>query len=247
MNNSGTSSPLNLQESQKAFKPLTGSHEKNFIDFNLLAVDGESFPIRAWKSAMADAISLHSQNIHHYGDPRGEFVLRESLAQYLQKSRGVICSPEQIIIGNGISYSIQLLSRLLGETEVGIEKSGIAQVREIFTQNNFQITPISMHEIKLLEQELEGSNIRHLYLTPSHRSSGDLLPYAIRLRMLQWAKQNEGYLIEDDYDGELRLYGKPIPSLQSLDSDGVVVYVGTFSKVFTPALRMNYMVLPNVY
>lgn len=71
------------------------------------------------------------------------------------------------------------------------------------------------------------------------------MPYPLRIRMLQWAMQNEGYLIEDDYDGELRLYGKPIPSLQSLDQNGVVIYIGTFSKVFTPALRMNYMILPN--
>jgi GntR family transcriptional regulator / MocR family aminotransferase len=230
--------------SNQTFRALTGSHEKNFIDFNLLALDGELFPIRTWKSVVSEAISLHNQYIHHYGDPRGEYGLRESLTEYLQRSRGVVCSPEQILIGTGLSYSIQLLFRLLGDHNVGIEKSGIAQVRKIFIQNKFHLIPISMNETEPLEQELERSRIRNLYVTPSHRPSGDPLSYSLRQQMLQWAQQNKGYLIEDDYDGELRLYGKPIPSLQSLDQNGVVIYIGTFSKVFTPALRMNYMILP---
>lgn len=240
---SDPSSLLN-QVSNQSFRALTGSHERDLIDFNPLAVDGELFPSRTWKSIVSEAISLHNRYIHHYGDPRGEYGLRESLAAYLQQSRGVVCSPEQILIGTGISYSIQLLFRLLEDNHIGIERAGIAQVRKIFTQNNFQLIPISMSGIEQLEQELEDSPIRSLYLTPSHRPSGDPLPYALRLQMLQWAKQHEGYLIEDDYDGELRLFGKPVPSLQSLDQDGVVIYIGTFSKVFTPALRMNYMVLP---
>src|SRR5690606_29837290 len=129
----------------------------------------------------------------------------------------VVCSPDQILIGTGISYSIQLLFRLLEDNRIGIEKSGVAQVRKTFTQHNFHLIPIAMNDIERLDQELEERKVRNLYLTPSHRPSGDPLPYPLRIRMLQWAKQNEGYLIEDDYDGELRLYGKPIPSLQSLD------------------------------
>lgn len=219
--------------------------KEGYIDFSLLTIDGDSFPIRIWKSILGESLTLNSQSLHEYGDPQGEYPLRESLAQYLRNSRGVVCSPEQIVIGTGISYSIHLLSRLLGENfYIGIEKPGIAQVRQIFTQNRFQIVPFSIHNNGELEHEFTYNKIRLLYVTPSHRPTGEPLPYAIRQQMLQWAYKNRGYIIEDDYDGELRLSGKPIPSLQGLDKNGVVIYIGTFSKVFTPSLRMNYMILP---
>lgn len=224
---------------------LAQSDQQPQIDFSLLTVDGDSFPIRIWKSILGESLSLNSQCIHLYGDPQGEFSLRESLAQYLHKSRGVVCSPEQIVVGTGISYSILLLSRLLeGRSRVGFETPGIAQVRHVFVQNGFEIVPVSMHDIEQMEQEFTRTQIRFLYVTPSHRPTGDPLPYAARQRILQWANQNNTYIIEDDYDGELRLSGKPIPSLQGLDKNGVVIYIGTFSKAFTPALRVNYMVLP---
>ncbi|WP_138754530.1 PLP-dependent aminotransferase family protein [Paenibacillus sinopodophylli] len=219
--------------------------KEGYIDFSLLTIDGDSFPIQRWKSIVGESLTLNSQSIHEYGDPQGEYPLRESLAQYLRNSRGVICSPEQIVIGTGISYSIHLLSRLLEENlYVGIEKPGIAQVRPIFTQNKFQIVPFSMHNNGELEHELTSNKLRLLYVTPSHRPTGEPLPYVIRQQMLQWANQNRGYIIEDDYDGELRLSGKPILSLQGLDKNERVIYMGTFSKVFTPSLRMNYMILP---
>ncbi|WP_189017626.1 MocR-like pyridoxine biosynthesis transcription factor PdxR [Paenibacillus marchantiophytorum] len=218
---------------------------KDHIDFNLLTVDGESFPIRIWKSIIGESLSNHCQFIHQYGESHGEYSLRESISTYLRNSRGVTCSPEQIVIGSGISYSVQLLSRLIGERSfIGIEKHGIAQVRQVFSQNNFHLIPISMHDDQHFENVLTKNKINILYVTPSHRPTGSPLPFGKRQEMLQWAYKNNGYIIEDDYDGELRLSGKPVPSLQGLDKNGVVIYIGTFSKVFTPALRLNYMILP---
>ncbi|MUT64681.1 PLP-dependent aminotransferase family protein [Paenibacillus sp. NEAU-GSW1] len=218
---------------------------EGYIDFSLLTVDRDSFPIRIWKFLLGESLALNSQSLHEYGDPQGEYALRESLAQYLRNSRGVVCTPEQIVIGTGISYSVHLLSRLFEENaSVGIEKSGIAQVRTIFTQNGFHISPFTIRHNGEPEHEFGCSNNRLLYVTPSHRPTGEPLPYVTRQQMLQWAYQNKGYIIEDDYDGELRLSGRPLPSLQGLDTKGSVIYIGSFSKVFTPALRMNYMVLP---
>lgn len=235
---------INKIEENKLDIKSKNTHE-NIIDFSLLTIDVDSFPLRLWKSVIGESLTLHNQSFHEYGDAQGEYPLRESLAQYLHNSRGVICSPEQIVIGSGISYSIQLLSRLLGENiSVGIEKSGIAQVRNIFTQNRFEIVPVSLDRHDELEQELDSKKIRLLYVTPSHRPTGEALPYTIRQQMLKWAYENNSYLIEDDYDGELRLSGKPLPSLQGLDKNDAVIYIGSFSKVFTPALRLNYMVLP---
>ncbi len=214
--------------------------QAEFIDFSLLTIDGDSFPLRQWKAVMGEAISLHAGAVHQYGDVRGEYELRESVAIYLRNSRGVVCDPSRIIIGSGISYSLQLLSRLLGDhVNVGVEEHGIAQVRSYFTDHRFHIVPYSLDE-----EERWGEAFRILYATPSHRPTGDPMPYVQRQQLLQWAYANQGYIIEDDYDGELRLSGNPIPSLQGMDKHGVVIYIGTFSKMFTPSLRMNYMVLP---
>ncbi|EFM10611.1 transcriptional regulator, GntR family with aminotransferase domain [Paenibacillus curdlanolyticus YK9] len=213
-----------------------------FIDFSLLAIDGDSFPLRLWKSVLADALEINSQSIHQYGgDPFGESSLRESLASYLRHSRGVDCLPEQIVIGTGFSYSIQLLSRLFGEhIHIGIEEPGIAQVRPILSQNGVQLVPYSLERDTLRWRE----PFNLLYATPAHRPDGTLMPYAQRQQLLQWARSHQGYIIEDDYDGELRLSGKPVPSLQSLDKEEAVIYIGTFSKMFTPALRLNYTIFP---
>lgn len=220
-------------------------HKEKVIDFNLLAVDGDSFPLRPWKSVLHEALSLHFSSVHQYGDPQGEYGLRLQLARYLKHARGVNCLPEQIIIGASLTYSIQILSLLLdGGGAIAVEEAGIAQVGAIFAQHGFEGVPVPFHSKELLVAELEKRNLRALYLTPSHRPSASPLPYAARQMLLNWAVRNLAFIIEDDYDGEFRYAGKTLPSLQSLDEHGAVIYIGTYSKAFTPALRMNYMVLP---
>ncbi|WP_438348719.1 PLP-dependent aminotransferase family protein [Paenibacillus sp. FA6] len=222
-------------------------HSKNdgVIDFNLLAVDGNSFPLQAWRSVLTESLSLNGGSIHQYGDLQGEYALRLQLTQYLKNSRGVSCSPNQIVIGSSISYSIHILTRLLGQPiTVAFEQDGIAQVGDLFSQHGCHIVPFPLHDHQLSITGLEGQNIDAIYVTPSHRPTGNPLSYSIRQQMLQWANNHHTYIIEDDYDGEFRYTGKTIPSLQGLDHKGVVIYMGTFSKAFTPALRMNYMVLP---
>lgn len=233
-------SALSTEASKPNLRP------ESIIDFSLLNIDPQSFPLRLWKSTVTEALAVHSHSFHEYRtDPFGEWALRESLAAFLRNSRGVVCTPGQMIIGSGFGYSVQLLSRLFGSgTNIGIEEPGIAQVRLIFTQNGFNIVPYTVREQWLSYNAPTPRPDPLLYVTPSHRPDGASMPYAERLRLLQWAYDNEGYIIEDDYDGELRLSGKPVPSLQGLDKQGIVIYIGTFSKVFTPALRLNYMILP---
>ncbi|MGO4344720.1 PLP-dependent aminotransferase family protein [Paenibacillus sp. MCAF9] len=215
------------------------------IDFSLLAVDGESFPIRAWKSVLHDALSHHASNVHQYGDPRGEYDLRLQLSYYLKRSRGVNCTPEQIIIGSGFSYSTQILAKLLnGASTIAVEEAGIAQVRAAFQQHGYNVAPVPVHNMENFVSILVDKQIQILYVTPSHRPNGSSLPYSTRQLLLHWASTNSAYIIEDDYDGEFRYSGKTIPSLQGMDHQGSVIYIGTFSKAFTPALRMNYMVVP---
>ncbi|MDQ8738040.1 PLP-dependent aminotransferase family protein [Paenibacillus sp. LHD-38] len=220
-------------------------HNEKVIDFSLLAVDGDSFPLRPWKSVLHDALSLHISSVHQYGDPQGEYGLRLQLAHYLKRARGVNCLPEQIVIGSSFTYSTQILAKLLGGGgKIAVEAAGIAQVGAIFAQNGFDAVPVPFHNQELLAAELPKKDIQALYVTPSHRPSASPLPYATRQLLLNWAVTNSAFIIEDDYDGEFRYSGKTIPSLQSLDDHGSVIYIGTYSKAFTPALRLNYMVVP---
>ncbi|CAH1198983.1 HTH-type transcriptional regulatory protein GabR [Paenibacillus plantiphilus] len=213
------------------------------IDFNLLAIDRASFPVRAWKSVLNEALSQHFDAVHQYGDPKGEYSLCVSICEYLKHSRGVNCSPEQIIVGSGISYSIHVLSKLLADVDtIAVEEAGFAGIRDIFHGYGFKVAPVPLQAIHANAPDKGNKNA--IYVTPSHRPTGSPLPYSLRQQLLDWADHNDAYIIEDDYDGEFRYRGKTIPSLQGLDQQGVVIYMGTFSKALTPALRMNYMVLP---
>jgi GntR family transcriptional regulator/MocR family aminotransferase len=218
---------------------------QDVVDFNLLDVDRETFPSASWRSALTETMALYRDTLHQYGDPKGEYALRKMIAEYVRSSRGVYCSPEEIIIGTGISYSLFLLSRLIEQpATVAFEEASIAQVGSNFTQNGFSVASFQFYNQSLNITDLESKNVQVLYVTPSHRPSSQPLTFSMRQQLLDWAITNHAYIIEDDYDGEFRYGGKTIPALQGLDPTGVVIYIGTFSKAFTPALRMNYMVLP---
>ncbi|WP_261305538.1 PLP-dependent aminotransferase family protein [Paenibacillus andongensis] len=244
--------PLLLQTNtnQHAFNLSQNTNEKALqspyapIDFSLLETDSESFPLQAWKACLNESFNYNSCRIHQYGDYKGEYALRLQIAHYLKQSRGVTCSPEQILVGTGMSNSLHLLSKLIGQSaRVAFEKNAIAQVGDLFSQNGYTVVSFPLNE-NLSITEIMPGNIDAVYVTPSHRPSGNHLSYAIRQELIHWAYHNQSHIIEDDYDGEFRHAGKTIPSLQGLDPHGVVIYIGTFSKAFTPALRMNYMVLP---
>ncbi|MFD0693944.1 PLP-dependent aminotransferase family protein [Paenibacillus sp. GCM10027628] len=237
-------SSQHLQDLQPSLRaPLAQSYR---IDFNPAAVDKDMFPIRTWRKMLHEVLESFADDIGQYGDPHGEYAFRRILADYLRNSRGVVCAPEQIVIGSGISHSIYILTKLLSGVEhVAFEEPGYETVREQFLLHGFKLIPITIHDKGLSLEELEKSKAQTVYTTPSHQfPTGSIIPYAERTHLLDWANARNAYIIEDDYDGEFRYIGKPIPSLQSLDQHGRVIYIGTFSKAFTPALRMNYMVLP---
>ncbi|WP_276357952.1 PLP-dependent aminotransferase family protein [Cohnella caldifontis] len=222
------------------------SGKQAVIDFDPARLDAEAFPLRIWSKMLREAFEAHANEIGNYGDPMGEYGLRAELADYLRSSRGVRCTPEQIAVGTGMAHSIDLLTHLLKDVRlVAMEEPGYHLVRNQLQLNGRDIVPIPLGDKGLALDVLEESRAQAVYVTPSHQfPTGFILPYPERKRLLEWADRNGAYVIEDDYDGEFRYVGKPIPSLQGLDEQGRVVYIGTFSKAFTPALRMNYMVLP---
>ncbi|MFD2368561.1 PLP-dependent aminotransferase family protein [Brevibacillus sp. GCM10020057] len=216
-------------------------------DFHQARVDAEHFPFDIWRRYSNQCMQQENSGVLYYGDRQGELVLREEIARYLRQARGVQAAAEQVVIGAGTQTMITLLGFLFGlrGQMVAMEDPGYHGVRTVFQQLGFQVQPIPLEEDGIDVEALGKSGARLVYITPSHQDpTGIVMPYAKRLKLLQWAKRTGSYIMEDDYDGEFRYNGRPIPSLQGLDTEGRVIYLGTFSKALLPTIRISYMVLP---
>ena len=180
------------------------------------------------------------------GHPQGEVSLREEIAKYLYESRGVRCSPSQIVLGAGTQILVKLLFQLLQGSCYAVENPGYHRKMVAFEQGENRVQMLSLDRDGICIADLENSDANVVFVTPSHQFPyGMIMPITRRMQLLQWAKKEEGrYIIEDDYDSEFRYSGKPIPALQGLDTDGKVIYMGTLSKALLPSLRMSYIVLP---
>ncbi|MGG0844728.1 PLP-dependent aminotransferase family protein [Peribacillus simplex] len=238
-------SPLNeqLHVAEVMKCPL---HERNKIDYNHGRVDVDAFPHAVWKKCLNNTLYLHEREMFMSGDPQGEWGLRTEISSYLFQSRGVRCGADQIIIGAGTQYFIHLLRLLLGNERIfGLEDPGFHRVREVLGLEGADMAFIPLDESGMSVESLKESAANVAYVTPSHQfPSGMIMPITRRVELLNWAVEKSGFIIEDDYDGEFRHTGKPIPSLQGLDTNGKVIYLGTFSKSLIPSIRVGYMVLP---
>jgi GntR family transcriptional regulator / MocR family aminotransferase len=217
------------------------------VDFEYGNVDIEKFPLKQWKKCLIDAVDQESNWLFQYSERMGELALRREISNYLLQSRGVRSTSEQILITAGTQASITLLCHLLSlrEETVAMEEPGYTGVRSVFKDQGCHIEPIPLEKDGLSVEYLETSRAKAVYVTPSHQFPfGMVLSISKRMRILKWAYQTGGYIIEDDYDGEFRYRGQPIPSLKSLDEEERVIYLGTFSKSFLPSARLSYIVLP---
>lgn len=217
-------------------------------DFYMSHIDVEHFPFQKWKTCLNQSMLSNPKELLFYGDRQGEPDLRIAISSYLRQSRAVNCIADQLVLGAGTQTIVRLLCHLIGsdQKKVAMEEPGYEGVRHVFQQLGFQIIPIPLEEDGLNVDELRRSGAKIVYITPSHQFPlGMVMPVAKRMKLLKWAEENGGLIIEDDYDGEFRYHGKPIPSLQGLDVNGNVVYVGTFSKSLMPAVRISYAVLPH--
>ena len=217
------------------------------VDFSPYAIDTRSFPYNVWRKISRNVLLDDSEELLMAGDGQGEYSLRSEIADYLHHARGVNCRPENIVLGAGNEYLEILLTQLLGGNKtVLMENPGYPQAYHTFRNMGYRVVTVPADE-----QGLSGGTVRAaapelVYMMPSHQfPTGSVMPLGRRLELLAWAaEQEERYLIEDDHDSEYRYRGKPIPSLQSVDGLGKVIYLGTFSKSIAPALRISYMVLP---
>lgn len=183
-----------------------------------------------------------------YGDPAGELQLRELIAAYLRQSRGISCTAGQIVITSGAQQAITLCAQLLVQPgqAVAVENPGYRAAGHAFAIAGGQVKGVPVDAEGLdcarLEQLLD---CRLAYVTPAHQyPTGVTMSLARRLQLLAWAERSDGWIIEDDYDGEYRFSGAPLAPLAALDQQGRVLYVGTFGKIAFPALRLGYLVLP---
>ncbi len=221
-------------------------------DFSYENSDGSTFPAAIWRKLTAEVLSDNAQSdyaaeMHRYGAAGGYMPLRRQMAAYLYQSRGVRCSPEQVILCSGLQPSIMAILRLL-QAEcrlVALEDPGYAGARAVYECFGMPVVPVPVDASGMDIAVLAGSSARLAHIAPSHQfPTGIVTSISRRMELLQWAGDNDAFIIEDDYDSELRYDGRPIPSMQSIDHGGHVIYLGTFSKVLSPGMRMSYMVLP---
>ncbi|VBB05695.1 transcription regulator hth gntr [Lucifera butyrica] len=240
------------------FKEPTSSeqiHEQGIsklpkYNFQYGRLDIANFPLRIWRRLLNQVLlSDETACLTAYNDRNGDWDLRIQILKYLNESRGVVCKPEQIIIGSGAMSCLGLICQLLMPhiNLAAVEDPCYDSVREIFSNHGYHVAPISLQEDGVNLDQLELSQAKVLYTTPSHQfPTGIVMPINKRLNLIEWAEKNNAYIIEDDYDSELRYNCRPIPSIHSLDKKGRVIYLNSFSKTFAPSLRMGFLVLPEV-
>lgn len=215
-------------------------------DFASGEMDIDGFDFALWKRYVNKTF-LHKERLMGYGNSSGEAELRHELAGYLHNSRGSNAYAEQIIIGAGVQNLLSTLCSILQveHDSIAFEEPGFRNGRQIFADHGFRIIPIKMRPDGMDMNELGQSKAKLVYVSPSHQfPTGYIMPAGKRARLLSWAQQMNGLIIEDDYDSEFRYYGRPIPALKGLDRGDNVVYLGSFSKVLPPSIRISYMVLP---
>jgi GntR family transcriptional regulator/MocR family aminotransferase len=206
--------------------------------------------IATWKRLASRALSGRSSLIWNYGDPQGELPLRRAIVNYLAAARGVRCQPEQIVVTSGTQQGLSLAVQLLLDPGAAawVEDPCYRATIEILSAAEARIVPVPVDEQGLdiaAGQRRGGPSPRLVYTTPSRQYPlGMAMPLGRRVALLGWAAAEGVWIIEDDYESEFQAPGRALPSLQGLDRSGRVIYLGTFSKLLFPSLRLGYAVLP---
>lgn len=218
-----------------------------YADFQSNTISPDKFPFSVWAKLMREVLSEEYQSLLEATPFNGIEKLRDAIAAYLYRFRGMRVSPEQIIIGAGTEYLYSMISKLLGRESIyALENPGYKKIAQIYLSNGVACKYIDMDDKGLLMAELAESGANTAHISPSHHfPSGLVMPVGRRQELLMWANEKEGrYIIEDDYDSEFRFSGKPIQTLQSIDANQKVIYINTYSKTLMPSIRISYMILP---
>ena len=207
------------------------------------------FPFKIWRSLLNKHWRQPEAKNLFYGSGAGYLPLRQEIANYLKLARGVSCAAEQVIIVNGSQQALQIASHLLADAndQVWIENPGYTGAQAAFRSAMLELIPVPVDNeglsVKIGKER--SPKAKFVYVSPSHQyPMGVTMSLARRLELLNWAAKNNAWILEDDYDSEFRFKGQPLSALQGLDKADSVVYIGSFSKVLFPALRLGYVVVP---
>ena len=216
------------------------------FDFSTGAVDTGVFPYASWARLSREVVSGNPQLLQR-GEARGDPAFRQALAEFLREYRGVRCRADQIVVGAGLEYLLNVLVQVLPETSVyGLEDPGYAAAWQVLRNHGRAIRMIPLDDSGLREDSLRESGATVAFVTPSHQfPMGCTMPVGRRAALLAWAGESKDrFIVEDDYDSEFRYASRPIPAMQSLDDGDKVIYIGTFSRSIAPSIRVAYLVLP---
>ena len=239
--------PVNTLPSRSITSKQGGRQAQDHaIAFESGVIDYQHFPKAAWTKAVRDTSAFLPQQGFAYSETFGEEKLRRELCQYLYRVKDILCSPEQIVILPGATSGVDVACFALKSSAIAaMEDPCVDFMRQAFWRNGYTVLHVGVDQHGMLTDSM--ANIREMdlvYVVPSHQfPTGGVLPIRRRQELLNHARRCGAYIIEDDYDSEFRYTGEPIQTLRHLDPDRVI-YLGSFSKIFSPTLRMGYMILP---
>lgn len=215
------------------------------LDLRSSQVDVSRFPVSVWAKLTRQVLSEGGEALLSPVHQQGLPALRRAIAGSLRDMKGMAVAPEQIVVGAGAEYLYMLLAQLLGGAAFAVEDPGYPKIRRVYAKCGAVCRPVPLDGQGVDLAALENSGAGVLHLSPSHHyPTGLVTPIGRRQALLRWAAAGDGTIIEDDYDSELRFAGRPIPTLQSIDDSGRVVYMNTFSQTISPSMRVGFMVLP---
>lgn len=203
------------------------------------------FPFSTWAKLMRQTLSEEGGHLLERVPCDGDFALKEAIAAYLYRFRGFKVDARHVVIGAGAEYLYGVIVQLLGrEKPYAVENPAYARVPQTYALNGAQCCCVDVDDCGVKVDEVERSGACALHVSPSHQyPTGAVMPAANRSKLISWAEKTDAYIIEDDYDSEFRLFGKPLQTMASMNGERVI-YINTFSKTLAPSLRMGYMVLP---
>lgn len=217
--------------------------------FRVAQVAFDQFPHQIWSNLVARRSRAMDANSAHYGDVMGNASLRRAIANYLKIARSVRCEPEQVLVVNGSQQALEITARVLLDpgSRVWIEEPSYRLAQDVFRLNGCELVPVPVDEegLDVAAGIAKCRKARAAFVSPSHQFPlGVTMSASRRLRLIEWAQSSGAWIIEDDYDSEFRHSGAPLSAVQGLAADAPVIYLGTFSKMLFPALRLGYMVVP---
>ncbi len=205
----------------------------------------ELFPFSVWAKLMRRVLSDCGEHLLERVPAGGDRELKEAVSGYLYRARGIDADPENIVIGAGAEYLYGIIVQLLGrDCTFAVENPGYGKIAQTYALNGAKVVPVPVKEAGICPDEEALRSVAALHISPSHQfPTGTVIPAKNRAKLVNWATDAGAYVIEDDYDSEFRLSGKPLQSMYSLAPEKVI-YMNTFSKSLAPSMRMGYMVLP---